>query len=154
MNAIPNEKISRIKVELQTATPERAPQTQGDNNPIAGDDSWIYLGLAGREFWCAPRSMAAGKTDTIVFGDDATANNAPANDPRTLDLAAIARYPGYIRFAPRTSDQWCVERVQVTVETASKRYPLTSETLEGEAVLWLGQHSGYYLHLDTFSVKV
>jgi hypothetical protein len=145
-------KIKNIRAEIQTATQERGDRTYNNIQVPVQNDSRVYLGVAGREFACATEraDFQAGAIDTFIFGGDANVEHANINDPQTLALDDVLAFPVYIRFEPHPYDQdnWCVERVEVTIEDDQNSIKLSSKVLDGEATVWLGLTSGEILYLS------
>lgn len=150
-----SEMIKQVTVRLQTATQENA-QSILNRTAETYADSRVFLGLAGREFRCSHGEgsiLAGGSTETFVFGGDANVKSAVANDPASCTMANAYSYPAYIRFEPQPNrsdaeeDDWCLERVQITVAgTTGSAIRLTG--LEGPARLFLGSDGGHILYLQ------
>ncbi|MER7057894.1 hypothetical protein [Streptomyces sp. NPDC000351] len=118
--------ITQIRARIETANVGGADTT-----------SWIYLGIAGREFCLDSGSgsdYAQGAKTCFILGEDGssqndggesgftdvTVRNAEYNDPRKpqLDTEDLNISPAYIRFAGSGSVQyWCLERAKVTVRS-------------------------------------
>ncbi|MGW8989810.1 hypothetical protein ACWGRF_07765 [Streptomyces zhihengii] len=76
----------------------------------AGSDSWIYLGVGGREFLLDLQGRSdTGRAadDTYYFGEGTNADNAEYNDPRKpqLDTDDLAHFPVYLRM-----ETWAANR--------------------------------------------
>ncbi|MFE6365906.1 hypothetical protein ACFVP3_38820 [Streptomyces sp. NPDC057806] len=145
------EKIQNIEVVIQTATKDRGSRTY-DKTVQVDAGGQVFLGIAGREFRCrsadGSTNFAPGDKDTFVFGGDSTVVNSNINDPQQLQFDHVKAFPVYIRFGTDGSDNWCVERVDLTVfgEEGSLRW--TAPALKGEAHLWMGVQSSLMLYLE------
>ncbi len=110
----------------------------------------MFLGIGGREFVCATEDadFRTGKTDTFVFGGDSNVRNPAINDPGDMLLEEIHRHPVYLRFQrfSEQPDEWCVERAEVTVDTADQDRAYRCEAMDGDALHWMGSRSGEILH--------
>ncbi|WP_320773131.1 hypothetical protein [Streptomyces sp. CRN 30] len=139
--------ITKITAEITTADVDEA-----------GTDSWLYLGIAGREFvldLAGASDADRGQGDTYVFGTDSNVEEAEYNDPRhpQLDTAAVARNPVYVRMEPEGSAPgWCLERATVVVNPGGEdSSTYDNEALVGGSKLWLGQSYGKIVYLDRWN---
>lgn len=139
-------RIERIEVEVLT----------GDE-PEAGTDALVYLGLGGREFLLDRRGeddFRRGRRDFFVLGRGGTVARPGMNDPRTPPLATgdLDRYPVYVRLDARgEEDTWLLDNVWVTAETERAEIRYGRPALDGageERAVWLGVRVGSVLHLE------
>jgi hypothetical protein len=124
------------------------------NQPGAGTDSYIYLGIGGREFSCdssdSTNDFEQGLDQTFVFGDKATVDEAEYNDPRMPQLTTDdLDYPVYVRMEESgAGPSWCVERVTVTVaDDEDKKTVFDNRSLSGAGRIWLGSTYGLKIGL-------
>ena len=128
--------LNKIKVTITT----------GRDRDSATDGS-VYLGLAGREFRCDTThdDFETGSKRDYVFGDDCNIRHEHDNDPRKppLDVADVAAFPAYIRFAQGDNSAWLLEDARVYVNDGPDPVYVTPI---GNNPIWLGDGSGciYY----------
>lgn len=133
--------INEIKVLVKTRS-----------DSYAGTDSWIYLGLAGREF-CLDTTgddFERGKKDEFVLGRGATVVNDKENDPRDpqLNKQDVKDFPAYIRFeSSGSSPGWKPETITVTVRYSSDPKDSYINDLGAKGNLWLQNECGKCLFL-------
>ncbi|GAB2758756.1 hypothetical protein GCM10027174_38980 [Salinifilum aidingensis] len=144
-------RITKIEFEIQTATEDRASDTFDAAPGVDHAENRVFLGMGGREFTCSTEDddFRAGATDLFVFGGDANVINPDINDPGEMELEDIHNYPMYLRFHRFSdqSDEWCVERAEITVHTVNQDEAYRREVLDGDGLQWLGSRSGEVLHL-------
>lgn len=125
-------------------------------NDGGGTDSYVYLGLGGREFALDTTAddFQKGATQTFVLGEDGNVVNPATNDPRRpqLDTSDLHLFPVYLRIEPSGSEpDWCVERAIVTVnpgqDSLAKYDFLSLAGTEAHQKIWLGASHGKALHL-------
>ncbi|MGK5450159.1 hypothetical protein [Streptomyces radiopugnans] len=142
-------RIERIEVEVLT----------GDE-PGAGTDALVYLGIAGREFLLDRRNeddFRRGGRDFFTLGRGGNISPRELNDPRTPQLRTddLDRHPVYVRLdAWREGDAWLLDNVWVSVESEGSddfgvRYGRPALDGSGEErAVWLGTRAGTVLHLE------
>ncbi|WHM31082.1 hypothetical protein OH540_13910 [Streptomyces sp. BPPL-273] len=137
----------------------------------AETSSWIYLGIAGREFCLDSGSgddYAVGAKTCFILGEeggsandggetgftDVTVRNAEYNDPRKpqLDTEDLDLAPAYIRFAGSGGVQyWCLERAKISVRSGTGQEfefdNLRLRTSEENRRIWLHHEYGERLFL-------
>jgi hypothetical protein len=137
--------ITKIEAYVLTAS-----ETEG------GTDSYVYLGLGGREFALDSTAddFQKGATQTFVLGADGNVLNPATNDPRRpqLDTGELQLFPAYLRIEPSGAEpDWCLERAIVTVnpgQDSRATYDFLSLAgTEGHQKIWLGANHGTFLHL-------
>ena len=121
-----------------------------------GTDSYVYLGLGGREFALdtSADDFQRGAAQTFVLGDGGNVLNATTNDPRRpqLDTSDLHLFPVYLRIEPSGSEpDWCLERATVTVNPGQNSLAtydyLSLAGTEAHQKIWLGTSHGKLLHL-------
>ncbi|MFB4420670.1 hypothetical protein C5F59_006200 [Streptomyces sp. QL37] len=138
--------ITQIKVHLMTADVDKA-----------GTDSWIYVGVGGREFLLdlADREDThRGNDATYYFGEGTNVTDPEYNDPRKppLDTAHLDRLPVYLRMESNGSTPgWCIEWVSVTVNPDTRdahrfTHPSLRRVTETNRI-WLDNDYGKALYL-------
>ncbi|HEX7780433.1 MAG TPA: hypothetical protein VF424_14395 [Vicinamibacterales bacterium] len=122
------------------------------DEPDAGTNGAVYLGLGGREFRCdkVGDTFKKGATDTFVFGQFANVLNPERNDPTVpqLILSRVDRFPVYVRLGHGNTD-WRFTRltVRLTVVPGPQAPGFTSE-IHHPGGLWLGSDSGAIVFLE------
>lgn len=101
--------ISRIDVRIRTSE---------ENG--SGTDGSVFLGICGREFQLDKQGddNESGDSRGYTIGRDANILHPGDNDPRnpSIDENDISKYPVYIRFLPKDSDDvWTVEDLTMVV---------------------------------------
>ncbi|MEV3993849.1 hypothetical protein AB0J57_33710 [Streptomyces sp. NPDC049837] len=136
--------IESIEVEVLT----------GDE-PDAGTDALVYLGIGGREFLLDNRGeddFRRGDRNFFTLGRGSTVTHPSTNDPRTppLTFDDIDQYPVYLRLdAQVESDAWLLENVWVRVCSDGSTDRYGRRLLDGRGrSLWLGIRHGDVLHLE------
>lgn len=121
-----------------------------------GTDSYVYLGLGGREFALDTTAddFEQGAVQTFVLGEDGNVVNPATNDPRRpqLDTSDLHLFPVYLRIEPSGSEpDWCLERAIVTVnpdqDSLAKYDFLSLAGTEAHQKIWLGTRHGKILYL-------
>lgn len=123
----------------------------------AGTDSWIYLGVGGREFLLdlADRTDThTGQDDKYYFGEGTNVADPQYNDPRTppLDTDDLPYFPVYLRMETSGSEPpWCVEWVSVTINPDTREarhyvHPGLHRTTETNRI-WLADAYGKAIYL-------
>ncbi|MFD5181329.1 hypothetical protein ACFWMQ_01500 [Streptomyces sp. NPDC058372] len=137
--------IEEITVELVT----------GDQ-PGAGTDALVYLGLGGREFLLdnhGEDDFRRGEVNVFRLGRGSTVTHPSTNDPAVprLTLDDLDRYPLYLRInAQVEEDDWLLENVWVTVRADGPDLRYGRYMLDGPGrgrSIWLGLRDGCVLHL-------
>ncbi|MEU2655978.1 hypothetical protein ABZ615_11700 [Streptomyces sp. NPDC007325] len=155
--------ITQIRAKIETADVYEA-----------GTDSWVYLGIAGREFLLDSGSgndFEQGVNTCFVLGrqDKSDAHDhftvvpvvkAEYNDPRKpqLDTDDLDHYPIYIRMEEQGSAPgWCVERVRVSVHGSGSEHHFDNLRLDTKAEnrrIWLDRRYGQRIFLRRATAKV
>lgn len=136
--------IDSIEIELLT----------GDE-PGAGTDALLYLGLGGREFLLDnydEDDFRRGDRSLFRLGRGSSVTHPSTNDPRTppLTLDDLDRHPVYLRLnAQVENDSWLLVNAWVVVRAEGRdiRYgrPMLDGTGESRSI-WLGLRDGCVLH--------
>jgi len=132
--------ITQIKVTVHTGDRENA-----------GTDSFVYLGLCGREFKLGIEGIddfSRASHRDYFLGSGANVQQATYNDPRLpqLDTTDADRFPAYIRLEPfGDSHEWNLDGVEVTITPGGAKYGRLGEG--GGSNLWLGQTIGKICYL-------
>lgn len=138
--------IEKIDIELLT----------GDE-PDAGTDALVYLGIGGREFLLDNYNeddFRRGDRNYFRLGCDSTVTHPSENDPSAprLTLDDVDRHPVYLRLnAQIESDDWLVDNVWVTVRADERDLRYGRFALDGpggDHAIWLGLRAGLVLHLE------
>lgn len=136
--------ITRIEANVVTA-----------DEPEADTRSWVYLGIAGREFALSSSrdDFQRGQSDRFVFGEGSNVEDAYYKDPRNpqLDTADLERFPVYLRMDPAGANPgWLLERAWVEVHSESRpSREFDNYALSGrDQRIWLHQPYGLYLYLS------
>ncbi|MEV2253489.1 hypothetical protein AB0I94_23415 [Streptomyces sp. NPDC050147] len=138
--------IEQIDIEVLT----------GDE-PDAGTDALVYLGLGGREFLLDnydEDDFRRGDRNNFRLGRDSTVTHPSENDPSAprLTLDDVTRHPVYLRLnAQVESDHWLLDNVWVTVRTDERDLRYGRFALDGSGSdhsIWLGIRAGLVLHLE------
>lgn len=87
---------------------------------IQGTNSFVYLGIAGREFRLnnSGNDFVPGSETIFTLGENNSMKNREANDPRSprLRVNDLTTFPVYLRFEPRNDvEQWGLDETTVTV---------------------------------------
>ncbi|CQR60907.1 hypothetical protein [Streptomyces leeuwenhoekii] len=137
--------IDCIEVEVLT----------GDE-PGAGTDALVYLGIGGREFLLDnddEDDFRRGDRNYFTLGRGSTVTHPSTNDPRTppLTFEDLDRHPVYLRLEAQVEDDsWLLDNVWVRVgcDESVERYG--RRMLDGgeSRSLWLGIRHGRVLHLE------
>jgi hypothetical protein len=123
------------------------------DEPEAGTNGAVYLGLGGREFRCdtSSNNFKKGATDTFIFGQFANVLQPDRNDPTLpqLIVSRVDRFPVYVRFDQRGSNAWKFRRltVRLTVVPGPQPPGYTSD-IHHPGGLWLGSDTGAIAFLE------
>jgi hypothetical protein len=132
--------ITQIKATIHTGDQENA-----------GTDSWVYLGICGREFRLARSDVndfGRSSHRDYFLGNGANVEDASLNDPKfpRLDTADLDQFPAYIRLEPAgDSPDWNLDGVEVTITPSGSKYGRLGDG--GGANIWLGQKMGKFCYL-------
>ncbi|WP_093804239.1 hypothetical protein [Streptomyces sp. Wb2n-11] len=138
--------IDGIEIEVLT----------GDE-PDAGTDALVYLGIAGREFLLDnydEDDFRRGDRNTFRLGRGSTVTHPSTNDPSSpqLTLDDVDRHPVYLRLnAQIPRDAWLLDNVWVTVRADGPDVRYGRSMLDGSGsdhTIWLGIRDGCVLHLE------
>ncbi|MEU6157720.1 hypothetical protein [Streptomyces sp. NPDC047130] len=138
--------IESIEIEVIT----------GDE-PDAGTDALLYLGIGGREFLLDnydEDDFRRGDRNVFRLGCGSTVTHPSTNDPTAprLTLDDVERHPVYLRLnAQLEGDSWLLENVWVTVRADDRDVRYDRSMLDGpgaDRAIWLGIRDGCVLHLD------
>ncbi|MET8573257.1 hypothetical protein [Streptomyces sp. NPDC005012] len=138
--------IESIEIEVIT----------GDE-PDAGTDALLYLGIGGREFLLDnydEDDFRRGDRNVFRLGCGSTVTHPSTNDPTAprLTLDDVERHPVYLRLnAQLEGDAWLLENVWVTVRADDRDVRYDRSMLDGpggDRAIWLGIRDGCVLHLD------
>jgi hypothetical protein len=138
--------IEKINIEVLT----------GDE-PNAGTDALVYLGIGGREFLLDNYNkddFRRGDRNYFRLGRDSTVTHPSENNPAAprLTLDDVDRHPVYLRLnAQVESDDWLVDNVWVTVRADERDLRYGRFALDGpggDHSIWLGLRAGLVLHLE------
>lgn len=138
--------IEQIEIEVLT----------GDE-PDAGTDALVYLGVAGREFLLDnydEDDFRRGDRNYFRLGRGSTVTHPSENDPSVprLTLDDVSRHPVYLRLnAQVESDDWLLANVWVTVRADERDLRYGRFALDGsgrDQAIWLGIRAGVVLHLE------